>query len=100
MKPCPKLIDEINGIAAKLGGEFATLGFVEGTIGNAVLGSGPFGNNDDNDNGWLLSGVVDGVGNGGSTLNIVVVPHTYDTGIMIMMTIKSVEGAGHPPMDI
>ncbi|KAL3783217.1 hypothetical protein ACHAW5_004687 [Stephanodiscus triporus] len=72
----PKLVEEINGIAAELGGEFVTLGFFEGTIGNAALGGGPFWNDDYDDDGRNGDGGND---DGESTLDVIIALHACDT---------------------
>ncbi|KAL3826921.1 hypothetical protein ACHAXA_006001 [Cyclostephanos tholiformis] len=72
----PKLIEEINGIAAKLGGDFASLSFDEGTIGNAVARDNDiFGNENCGDRRSSTSGN----GNGKSTLDVVIALHACDT---------------------
>jgi hypothetical protein len=71
----PKLIEEINGIAAKLGGDFASLAFDEGTIGNAAARDDDrFENNDDD---RRLNSSWDG--NCKSTLDVVIALHACDT---------------------
>jgi hypothetical protein len=64
-----------------------------------VLGGSSFGNNDDNNNRRSLSG-VDNVGDGGSTLDAVIASHSCDSGIVMKMTVSTIEGAEYPLMEI
>jgi hypothetical protein len=59
----PKLIQEINGIAQELGGDFNSLNFIEGAIGRT--------------DGNLFESIRDS--NGGSSLDILIALHACDT---------------------